>query len=410
MATKQIKKSAFTWEGVNRRGQNIKGEMSGQNAAVVKAQLRKQGVTPTKVRKATQPLFGIGGGPKKKKIKTSDITFFTRQMATMIKAGVPLVQSFDIVSDGVDNLTMKELIFEIRDSVSAGNDFASALKQHPDYFDDLTCNLIESGEQSGALEAMLDRVANYKEKTEALKAKIKKALMYPIITLLVAFGVTVILLVKVVPTFAEMFSSFGADLPAPTQFVVYISEVVQAYYLQALAVLVIGAVAFSQGMKRSPKFKDNVERSLLKVPLFGELLRKAAVARYARVLSTTFAAGVPLVEALDSVAGAVGNVVYREAVLKIRDEVASGQQMHFAMRSTGVFPNMVVQMTSIGEESGALDSMLDKAATYFEAEVDNAVDNLTAMIEPMMMVFLGVVIGGLIVAMYLPIFKMGEVV
>ncbi len=410
MATKQIKKSAFTWEGVNRRGQNIKGEMSGQNAAVVKAQLRKQGVTPTKVRKASQPLFGIGGGPKKKKIKSADITFFTRQMATMIKAGVPLVQSFDIVADGVDNLTMKELIFDIRDSVSAGNDFASALKQHPDYFDELTCNLVESGEQAGALESMLDRVANYKEKTEALKAKIKKAMMYPAITLIVAFAVTVILLVKVVPTFAEMFTSFGADLPAPTRMVVSISEVAQAYWLPALAILVVTGIVFVQGMKRSQKFKDTVETNLLRIPVLGDLLRKAAVARYARVLSTTFAAGVPLVEALDSVAGAVGNVVYREAVLKIRDEVASGQQMHFAMRSTGVFPNMVVQMTSIGEESGSLDGMLDKAASYFEAEVDDAVDNMTALIEPMMMVFLGVVIGGLIVAMYLPIFKMGEVI
>ena len=406
----QVKKSAFTWEGVNRRGQAIKGEMTGQNAAIVKAQLRKQGVTPTKVRKASQPLFGLGGGGKKKKIKSSDITFFTRQMATMIKAGVPLVQSFDIVADGVDNLNMKELIFNIRDSVSAGNDFASALKQHPEHFDDLTCNLIESGEQAGALEAMLDRVANYKEKTEALKAKIKKALMYPAVTLIIAFVVTVILLVKVVPTFAEMFTSFGADLPAPTQFVVYLSELAQAYYLQTLAVLVIGGMAFAQGMKRSPKFKDSVERTMLNLPVLGDLLKKAAVARYARVLSTTFAAGVPLVEALESVAGAVGNVVYRKAVLKIRDEVSSGQQMHFAMRSTEVFPNMVVQMTSIGEESGALDSMLDKAASYYEAEVDDAVDNMTALIEPMMMVFLGVVIGGLIVAMYLPIFKMGEIV
>ncbi|UZK04292.1 type II secretion system F family protein [Venatoribacter cucullus] len=406
---KQIKNSSFTWEGTNRRGQTIKGEMSGQNAAIVKAQLRKQGVTPLKVRKAAQPLFGIGG-PKKKKIQSSDITFFTRQMATMIKAGVPLVQSFDIVADGMDNVSMKELVYTIRDSVSAGNDFASALKQHPEYFDDLTCNLVESGEQAGALESMLDKVAVYKEKTESLKKKIKKALMYPAITLAIAFIVTIILLVKVVPTFQEMFNNFGAELPAPTQFVVYLSVVAQEYWLHVFGVLAIIGVGFSQGLKRSPAFRDAFEKFTLQVPVFGDLIRKAAVARYARVLSTTFAAGVPLVEALESVSGAVGNVVYREAVLKIRDEVSSGQQMHFAMKSTGVFPNMVVQMTSIGEESGALDAMLDKAATYFEEDVDATVDGMTAMLEPMVMAFLGVVIGGLIIAMYLPIFQMGDVV
>ncbi|MCA6060334.1 type II secretion system F family protein [Thalassolituus sp. ST750PaO-4] len=406
---KQIKNSSFTWEGVNRRGQTIKGDMTGQNAAMVKAQLRKQGVNPIKVRKVAQPLFGIGG-PKKKKITTGDVTFFTRQMATMIKAGVPLVQSFDIVADGVDNQSMKDLIFGIRDSVSAGNDFASALKQYPEYFDDLTCNLVESGEQAGALEAMLDKVAIYKEKTESLRKKIKKALMYPAITLAIAFIVTVILLLKVVPTFQEMFSNFGAELPAPTQFVVFLSEQVQAYWLQGFAIIAAFGIAFTQALKRSPKFRDNFERFTLQVPIFGDLIRKAAVARYARVLSTTFAAGVPLVEALESVAGAVGNAVYKDAVLKIRDEVSSGQQMHFAMKATGVFPNMVVQMTSIGEESGALDAMLDKAASYFEEEVDTTVDGLTAMLEPMVMAFLGVVIGGLIIAMYLPIFQMGDVV
>lgn len=406
---KQIKNSSFTWEGTNRRGQKIKGEMSGQNAAVVKALLRKQGVQPEKVRKKTEPLFGLGGASKKP-IKSTDITFFVRQMATMIKAGVPLVQSFDIVADGVDNPSMKALIFELRDTVAAGNDFASALKQHPQYFDDLTCNLVEAGEQAGALETMLDKVAIYKEKTEALKAKIKKAVMYPAITLAIAGIVTVILLVKVVPTFEEMFSSFGSELPAPTQFVVMLSEIAQAYYLEFFGLVIAGVIGFKQATQRSKAFREAVERFTLKIPLFGELTRKSAVARYARVLSTTFAAGVPLVEALESVAGAVGNVVYKDAVLKIRDEVATGQQMHFAMRSTGVFPNMVIQMTSIGEESGALDSMLDKAATYFEQEVDNTVDSLTALMEPAIMAFLGVVIGGLVVAMYLPIFQMGDVV
>lgn len=409
MAKKQVKNGGFTWEGINRRGQAIKGEMTGANAAVVKAQLRKQGVTPTKVRKISQPLFGLGG-PKKKKVTPSDVTFFTRQMATMIKAGVPLVQSFDIVADGVDSLSMKELILNIRDRVSAGNDFASALKEHPEYFDDLTCNLVESGEQAGALEAMLDKVAIYKEKTEGLRKKIKKALMYPAITLAIAFIVTVILLVKVVPTFQDMFSSFGAELPAPTLFVVYLSEVAQAYWLEAFGILAITGFGIKQALKKSIAFRNKFEKFTLQVPVFGDLIRKAAVARYARVLSTTFAAGVPLVEALESVSGAVGNVVYREAVLRIRDEVSSGQQMHFAMKATGVFPNMVIQMTSIGEESGALDQMLDKAASYFEDEVDAAVDSMTAMLEPMIMAFLGVVIGGLIIAMYLPIFKMGDVV
>lgn len=410
MAKKQPTNTAFTWEGVNRRGQTIKGEMTGQNPAIIKAQLRKQGVTPTKVRKVSQPLFGLGGGAKKKKIKSSDTTFFIRQMATMIKAGVPLVQSFDIVADGVDNLSMKELIWGLRDYVSSGNDFASALKLYPQYFDELTCNLVESGEQSGALETMLDRVANYKEKTEALKAKIKKGMMYPAITMIIASVVTVILLVKVVPTFQEMFESFGSELPAPTQFVIYLSDIVQAYWLYAFTAIVIGGVAFSQALNKSQKFRDNFQAFSLKLPIFGDLIRKSSVARYARVLSTTFAAGVPLVEALESVAGAVGNAVYRDAVLRVREEVASGQQMHFAMRSTGVFPNMVVQMTSIGEESGALDQMLDKAASYFEAEVDNAVDGMTALMEPFIMSFLGVVIGGLIIAMYLPIFQMGEAV
>lgn len=405
---KEQKRSTFQWEGTNRRGQTVKGSMSGQNAAMVKAMLRKQGVTPKKVRKEAQPLFGLSS--KGKKITMGDITFFTRQMATMIKSGVPLVQAFDIVGDGVDNPNMKKLISEIRDSVSSGNSFASALKQHPEQFDELTCSLVESGEEAGALEEMLDKVAIYKEKTESLRKKIKSALMYPAITLFISAIVTAILLIKVVPTFQEMFDNFGAELPAPTQFVVMLSEVAQAYWLPVVGVLIIIGVLFAQALKRSPAFRDKFEATILQAPVFGDLIRKAAVARFARVLATTFAAGVPLVEALDSVAGAVGNSVYRKAVLSVRDEVEGGQQMHFAMRNTEVFPNMVVQMTSIGEESGSLDAMLGKAAEYFEEEVDNAVDGLTALIEPMMMAFLGVVIGGLIIAMYLPIFEMGNAV
>jgi type IV pilus assembly protein PilC len=408
MAKDQKKRSiAFEWEGTNRKGQKVKGDISGTNLATVKAQLRKQGVKPGKVKKKTKSLFSFGGS---KKITALDITFFTRQMATMMKAGVPLVQSFDIVGDGVDNPAMKELIAQVRDDVSAGNDFASALKKHPKHFDELFCNLIESGEQSGALEQMLDKVAIYKEKTEALKAKIKKAMMYPAVTLAIASIVTVILLVKVVPTFESMFKSFGSELPAPTQMVVAISEWTQAYWWVMVAVIVSFVVGLKQALARSPAFKDKFEAGLLKAPVFGDLIMKAAIARFARVLSTTFAAGVPLVEALESVAGAVGNSVYRKAVLTVRDEVSQGQQMHFAMKSTGVFPNMVVQMTSIGEESGALDTMLSKAADYFEDEVDNAVDNLTALMEPLVMSFLGVVIGGMIVAMYLPIFEMGKAI
>ena len=403
----QKKLQNFEWEGTNRKGQKVKGETSGPNLATVKAQLRKQGVQPGKVKKKSTPLLSFGGSGK---ITSTDISFFTRQMATMMKAGVPLVQSFDIVGDGADNKAMKELIAQIRDDVSAGNDFASALQKHPKHFDELFCNLIESGEQSGALEQMLDKVAVYQEKTEALRKKIKKAMMYPAVTLVIASIVTAILLIKVVPTFDSMFRSFGSELPAPTQFVVAISEWMQIYWYYIVGFVVGTIVGLKQAIARSPAFKDKFEASLLKAPVFGDLIMKAAIARFARVLSTTFAAGVPLVEALDSVAGAVGNSVYRKAVLTVRDEVSQGQQMHFAMKSTGVFPNMVVQMTSIGEESGALDTMLSKAADYFEDEVDDAVDNLTALMEPLVMSFLGVVIGGMIVAMYLPIFEMGKAI
>lgn len=403
------KSAVFEWEGVSKKGQKVSGESSALNIATVKAQLRKQGITPKKVKKKATPLFGLGGGASKK-IGSADVTFFTRQMATMIKSGVPLVQAFDIVAEGLDNPAMKTLVANIRDDVAAGNDFASSLKRHPDHFDELFCNLVESGEQSGALEQMLDKVAIYKEKTEALKQKIKKAMMYPVITMLIASAVTVILLIKVVPTFQDMFEGFGAELPLPTQVVVIISEFVQEYYLLVFGILAVAAISFKVSMDKSPELRDKVDGYLLKMPLFGDLMMKAAVARFARVLSTTFAAGVPLVEALDSVSGAVGNAVYRDAVRVVRDEVAQGQQMHFAMKATGVFPNMVTQMTSIGEESGALDTMLDKAASYFEDEVDATVDGLTSMIEPLVMAFLGIVIGGLVIAMYLPIFQMGQAI
>jgi len=406
MATKIEKLSSFNWEGTDRKGNKTKGSLSGNNAALVKAQLRKQGINPTKVKKQAVSL----GGPKKKKITPFDIAIFTRQLATMMKAGVPLIQSFDIVADGLENPTLRDLVLEIKTDVAAGNNFASALRKHPRYFDDLFCNLVDSGEQSGALDTMLDRVATYMEKTETLKKKVKKAMSYPIAVVVVAFIVTTILLIKVVPQFQEMFEGLGADPPVFTQFVVGISEWMQAYWLYLILSIGVAIYAFKEAKFRSESFRDAIDRFILKVPIVGTIIDKSSVARFARVLSTTFAAGVPLVDALDSVAGATGNVVYRDAVIRIRDDVSSGTQLQFSMKSTGVFPSMAVQMVSIGEESGALDTMLDKVASYFEEEVDNLVDNLTSLMEPMIMSVLGVLVGGLIVAMYLPIFQMGQVV
>ena len=407
MATKAAKSQLFSWQGTDKRGQKANGEISGTNLALVKAQLRKQGINPTKVKKKQASLFS---GSKKKKITPGDTTLFTRQMATMMKAGVPLVQSFDIVADGLENLSLKELILTIKNDVASGTNFAMALRKHPRYFDDLFCNLVESGEQSGALETMLDRLATYKEKSETLKKKIKKAMTYPIAVICVAIVVTGILLVKVVPTFEDLFKGFGAELPAFTQFVINISNILQDWWLIVLAAFVVFAFAFREAHLKSKKVRDAVDRSVLKIPVIGEILVKSIYARFARTLSTTFAAGVPLVDALTSTAGAAANVIYTDAILRIREDVSTGQQLNFSMRNTGVFPNMMVQMTAIGEESGALDEMLDKAAEFYEEEVDNAVDNLTALMEPMIMVVLGVLIGGLIIAMYLPIFKMGEVV
>lgn len=407
MATSAVKNHTFSWQGTDKKGQKADGEISGPNLALVKAQLRKQGINPTRVRKKQTSIFS---SKKKKKITAGDITLFTRQMATMMKAGVPLVQSFDIVADGLDNLSLKELIGAIKNDVAAGTNFATALRKHPRHFDDLFCNLVESGEQSGALETMLDRLATYKEKNETLKKKIKKAMTYPVAVVVVAIIVTGILLVKVVPTFEDIFKGFGAELPAFTQMVIGISHVLQEWWFIFLVALIAAIFAFRELKFRSQKVADAVDRLVLKIPVTGEILTKSIYARFARTLSTTFAAGVPLVEALVSTAGAAGNVVYSSAISKIREDVATGQQLQFSMRNTGVFPNMMIQMTAIGEESGALDEMLDKAAEFYEEEVDNAVDNLTALMEPMIMAVLGVLIGGLIIAMYLPIFKMGSVV
>ena len=404
-AAKAPKTSTFVWEGKDRKGAVVKGELNGQNPALVKAQLRKQGINPTKVRKKGISLFGAG-----KKIKPMDIALFARQMATMMKAGVPLLQSFDIIADGLENPNMRKLVDEIKQHVAAGNSFAAALRTKPQYFDDLFCNLVDAGEQSGALETLLDRVATYKEKTEALKAKIKKAMNYPLAVIAVAVIVSCILLIKVVPQFKEVFSSFGAELPAFTLFVIGISEGLQEWWFIFLIALIGAGYAFMHAKRRSEKFRDALDRTALKAPVVGNIIYKSSVARYARTLSTTFAAGVPLVEALDSVAGATGNVVFRNAVNQVKQDVTSGMQLNFSMRSTNVFPAMAVQMTAIGEESGALDTMLDKVASYYEAEVDNAVDGLTALMEPMIMSVLGVLVGGLIIAMYLPIFQLGSVV
>ena len=405
MATKTVKVSVYTWEGIDKKGVKQKGEVTGHNPALVKAQLRKQGINPTKVRKKTVSIFGSG-----KKIRPLDIAFFSRQMATMMKAGVPLLQSFDIISEGSDNPNMRKLIDDIKQEVAAGHSFAAALRQKPLYFDDLFCNLVDAGEQAGALESLLDRVATYKEKTEYLKAKIKKAMTYPIAVVIVALIVSAILLIKVVPQFQSIFASFGAKLPAFTLMVIGLSEALQSYWYMFLMGLIAIVLVFKNAHKKSQKFRNRVDRLLLKIPIIGPLLFKSAVARFARTLSTTFAAGVPLVEALDSVSGATGNIVFKDAVNKVKQDVSTGMQLNFSMRSTGVFPMLAVQMTAIGEESGALDSMLDKVATYYEDEVDNMVDSLTSLMEPMIMAFLGVIVGGLVIAMYLPIFQLGQVV
>lgn len=405
MAEKAQKLESYVWEGKDRKGNKSKGELNGTNLALVKAQLRKQGIIPDKVKKKPKPLFGGS-----KKISPFDIAMLTRQMATMMKAGVPLVQSFDIVADGLDNRGLQELVVNIRNDISSGTSFAGALRKHPKHFDNLYCNLVDSGEKAGALEKMLDRIATYLEKTELLKKKVKKAMTYPIAVIVVAIIVTAILLVKVVPQFETLFQGFGADLPVFTQMVINLSEWLQAWWFVVLLGIAGTIFAFKEAVRRSQKFSDIVDRLVLKLPVVGEILDKSAVAKFGRVLSTTFAAGVPLVDALDSVAGATGNAVYRDAIDHIKNDVSSGTQLQAAMRQQDVFPIMAVQLTAIGEESGNLDEMLEKVAEHYEAVVDDMVDNLTALMEPMIMSVLGVLVGGLIIAMYLPIFQMGQVV
>ena len=395
----------FLWEGTDRNGKKIKGKSLANDEASVRADLRRQGVVPTRIRKQSKGLFAGGG-----KITTADIALFSRQLATMLAAGIPLVQSFEIVGNGHENAAMQKLILAIKADVEGGSALAEALAKHPLYFDDLFVNLVEAGEQAGALESLLDKVATYKEKTEAIKKKIKKALTYPAAVLAVAFIVTTILLIFVIPSFEDLFKGFGADLPSFTRMVIDLSAFVrtQGVFLAGGIGIAIGTFFYFQ--KRSRKFRHYLDRLMLKLPIIGPILQKAAIARYARTLSTMFAAGVPLVEAMESVAGATGNIVYEEAVLTMRDEVATGQRLQVAMENTDLFPNMVIQMIAVGEESGSLDEMSSKVADFFEDDVDNAVDNLSSLLEPMIMAILGVLVGGLVVAMYLPIFKLGAVV
>jgi len=405
MAEKAQKLESYIWEGKDRRGNKSKGELTGSNLALVKAQLRKQGIIPDKVKKKPKPLFGGS-----KKITPFDIAMLTRQLATMMKAGVPLVQSFDIVADGLENKGLQELVMGIRNDIASGTSFAGALRKYPRHFDDLYCNLVDSGEKAGALEQMLDRIATYLEKTELLKKKVKKAMTYPIAVVVVAIIVTAILLVKVVPQFESLFGGFGAELPVFTQMVIRLSEWMQSWWFVVLLGITGTIFLFKEAIRRSQTFSDFVDKYTLKLPVVGEILDKSAVAKFGRVLSTTFAAGVPLVDALDSVAGATGNAVYRDAIQQIKTDVSSGTQLQAAMRQQDIFPVMAVQLTAIGEESGNLDEMLSKVAEHYEGVVDDMVDNLTALMEPMIMVVLGVLVGGLIVAMYLPIFQMGQVV
>ncbi|MFT6371618.1 MAG: type IV pilus assembly protein PilC [Gammaproteobacteria bacterium] len=405
MVKKVADKTEFTYEGRSRTGTKVKGEVYALSETLAKNELRKQGINPIKVRKKPQSLFGGAD-----KIKPSDIAIFARQIATMMHAGVPLVQSFEIIGEGSDNKSVRKMIFGIKSEVEGGVPFAEALAKQPLYFDPLFVNLVSAGEQSGALETMLDKLATYKEKTEALKSKVKKALFYPLAVLIVAFVVTVILLVFVVPQFEDLFESFGADLPVLTQFVIHLSEFMQTWWWVIMGGIIGSVYTILHIKKTSPKLQKAFDHISLKAPVIGEIMTKSAIARFARTLETMSAAGVPLVEAMNSVAGATGNIIYYNASMKIRDDVSQGTQLQTSMRNTGLFPNMAIQMISIGEEAGSLDRMLGKVADFYENEVDDAVDALTSLLEPIIMAVLGVLVGGLIIAMYLPIFKLGSVV
>ena len=412
MATAAIQKPAktakdsklynFVWEGRDRTGKVIKGEVKAGGEAVVTATLRRQGISVIKVKRQR-----LGGG---KKITDSDITFFTRQLATMMKAGVPLLQAFDIVGKGHHNPNVTRLLMDVKTDVETGNSLNQAFRKFPLYFDNLFCNLVGAGEQAGILDTLLDRLATYKEKTIGVKKKIKSALFYPVSILVVAFVITAVIMIFVIPAFKELFTSFGADLPAPTLIVMNMSDVFVKWWWAIFGGLGGGIYFFMYTWKRSRKLQKVMDRLFLRLPIFGSVIEKGVLARWARTLATMFAAGVPLVEALDSVGGASGNIVFEEATKKVRDEVSNGTGLTVSMQNTGVFPNMMLQMTAIGEESGSLDSMLSKVADFYEEEVDNAVKSLSSLMEPIIMAVLGVIIGGLVISMYLPIFKMGQVV
>ena len=400
--TLTVKESTFLWEGRSRDGKTVRGEMRAPSEAVVNTNLRRQGITQAKIKKVR---FKSGG-----KVTEKDITLFTRQLATMMKAGVPLLQAFDIVGRGHNNPAVGKLLLDIKADVETGSSLSQAFRKYPLYFDNLFCNLVGAGEQAGILDSLLDRLATYKEKILAIKGKIKSALFYPIAVIVVAFIITAVIMIFVIPAFKDVFKSFGADLPAPTLLVIAISDFFVAYWWAIFGAIGGGIFAFFEAWRRSEKMQMIMDRLLLRLPVFGEIIRKAVIARWTRTLATMFAAGVPLVESLDSVGGAAGNIVYKAATKQIQSEVSTGTSLTISMQNTNLFANMVIQMVAIGEESGALDSMLSKVADFFEQEVDDAVEAMSSLMEPMIMVVLGTLIGGMVVAMYLPIFKLGSVV
>ena len=403
MAAQAGKEVVYSWEGTDKKGKRVKGEMKASGEAFVNATLRRQGITVAKVRKSR----GIKSGGR---VSDKDVTLFTRQLATMMKSGVPLLQAFDIVGKGHSNPAVAKLLGDIKADVETGSSLSQAFRKYPLYFDALFCNLVGAGEAAGILDSLLDRLATYKEKILAIKGKIKSALFYPIAIIIVAFVITAIIMIFVIPAFKELFSNFGADLPAPTLVIMAISDFFVSYWWAIFGSIGGGLWFFFYTWKRSEKMQATMDRLFLKMPIFGEIIRKATIARFSRTLATMFAAGVPLVEALDSVAGASGNRVYYDATKQVQSEISTGTSLTVAMQNTEVFPNMVLQMVAIGEESGALDSMLSKVADFYEGEVDDAVEAMSSLMEPIIMVVLGTLIGGMVVAMYLPIFKMGQVV
>lgn len=401
------KNPIFNWEGTNKQGAKLTGKMSSSNASIVKAELIRQGITPKKIKKQTKPMFSF---LRKSKIKAVDISIFTRQLATMIGAGIPIVQSLEILAHGQENEKMQELINSVRQNVESGTNLSTALAKHPAYFNELICNLVQAGEQSGSLDIMLDRIASYREKIETLRGKVKKALFYPTAVVVIALLISSGMLIFIVPQFAEIFKSFGAELPAPTQFVMKLSAWMQSYWYLFFAGIAGIIFGIKKARKKNPAFAYGFDKFLLKIVIIGPILKKAIIARMTRTLSTTFAAGMPLVDALQAVSGSAGNLLYTEAIKNIKNDVSSGQTIHVSMQTSPLFPAMVVQMIAIGEESGTLEFMLAKIADFYEEQVDNAVNSLSSLLEPMIMVILGVLIGGLVIAMYLPIFRLGGVV